>query len=83
MNPISLAWCALGAAVMADRYLLPEQAFYFVETCGKKRLPKIMPDDIPDILALKSEGMSWKDIAYVYGVNPAAVFRRVEKARKR
>lgn len=78
MDEVRICWAAFGVALMADQYLLPEQAFDYLES-GGKRQAKLRFSDIPDIIAMRKDGVTWGAIGEIYDVNQSAVYRLVKR----
>lgn len=61
----------------------PEQCFSYLETSRKpKRKSNITEDDVLDMIRLKQNGMSHREIGEIYGLSPDAVYYRIKRFKK-
>ena len=72
-------WSAL--AIAAYYTLLPEQAFTCYEKgyLSKFKHGSICPPEIMDIMALREEGKTWKEIGQKYNIKPHTAFMRLRR----
>ena len=61
----------------------PEQCFIYLETLRRpKRKSNIIEDDVLDMIRLKQNGMSYREIGEIYGLSPDAVYYRIKRSKK-
>lgn len=61
----------------------PEQCFNYLETLRRpKRKSNITEDDVLDMIRLKQNGMSHREIGEIYGLSPDAVYYRIKRSKK-
>lgn len=68
-------WCALAVAILKN--VLPEQAFELMERNVKLTVSN---DDVPDMIKMRQQGMTFRQIGDVYGLTASNIFTRIKKA---
>ena len=74
---------ALTLAILSERFLLPEQAWDKLENPDRQKF-SLTDEDKEDILAMRKQGCTWRDIGQIYGIDHSAmcnVIRRYKGAK--
>ncbi|MFA6941442.1 MAG: hypothetical protein WCQ54_10790 [Clostridiaceae bacterium] len=75
-------WCALFIATQLD--VSPEIAFDLLTRREKPRTNKLITDDdTKDMIALKSQGITYREIGAMYGLTDHAAYRRMKRFKDR
>lgn len=69
---------AIYIAILRDDITIPEQAFAALE--GKKH--RLTYEDTLDMVAMKEEGMYYREIAKIYGVDHSLIYKRIYRYKK-
>lgn len=72
-------WYALCIAILT-RYTV-EQSIDIINI-GKVKNTVITKEDVEDMKALKSYGLTYKEIAEIFNINEHTVYRRIKRANK-
>lgn len=70
---------AMYIAILRDDVATPEQAFAIIEDSVHKLTDK----DTADMINMRIGGMSYKEIAEIYGISDSSVIRRIKRYKKR
>lgn len=70
---------ALTIAICSDAFMLPEKAFSILE---EKDL-KIDVADTEDMLALREQGLTYRDIGEIYNSTGSNVYKRLKNYRRK
>lgn len=75
------AWCALALAIVAPRFLYPEEAMEGIEV-GKvpKRSLNVL---VPEMLQLKQKGLLWREIAQMFDLSRKTAMQLASRWRKK
>lgn len=74
---------ALTLAILSERFLLPEQAWDKLENPDKQNF-SLTDEDKEDVLAMREQGITWREIGRIYGVDHSGlcnVAKRYEEVR--
>ena len=75
-------WAALCVSILKG--VLPEVAFSILNNPDIKDYGKAFTDeDTRDMVELKKQGLTYKEIADIYGLNKGVIFRRIKRLNKR
>mgnify|MGYP000853086235 CR=1 FL=1 len=69
---------ALCIAILREDITIPEQAFSVIE--GKPC--KLTDEDTLDMIAMRSQGMHYREIGGIYGISSSGVLRRIDRHKK-
>lgn len=73
-------WAAFCISLVSERYILPETAFYTLEHGHVPRgISTLTEADTRDMIAMKAQGMTYKEIGDLYGLDATAVFNRTKR----
>lgn len=70
---------ALAIAIIRDDVFIVEQAFDILE--GKDS--KLTNSDVEDMIAMKSQGMSYRQIGTIYGLTYSAVAKKITRYKEK
>lgn len=70
---------ALAIAICSEKYMLPEEVFSIIE---EKSLG-VSDKDVKDMLKMKAEGMTYRQVAEIYGIHVDNVYGRIRRHRDR
>lgn len=70
---------ALIKAIFSEEFILPEQAIASVY----KETYLFTDADTLDMIAMRKEGMSFREIGEIYNLGTSSIFRRIERYNKR
>lgn len=76
---ISYNITALIVAILRQDISIPEQAFSYIS--GEKYTFTI--DDIKDMVKFKEQGMTYREIAKIYGLKKDNVYGKIRRFRKK
>lgn len=75
-------WCALFIATQLE--VSPEVAFDLLDRREKPRTNKLITDDdTKDMIALKAQGLTYKELGTMYGLTDRAAYRRIKRFKDR
>jgi len=77
------AWYALALALTAKPFLLPEDALQSLHEGRITRERRVAAVVVPEIIALKSDGMTWREIDQMYGYAKKTAACMAHRYRKR
>lgn len=60
--------------------LTPEQSFELLSTGRIKR--ECNPEDVEDMIKLKAEGMTYRELSEAYGISEDTAYHRISRWRK-
>lgn len=69
---------AMYIAILSENIATPEQAFAVIE--GEKH--KLTHEDTLGMVAMHLEGMTYKDIGEIYGINWSTAAKRIQRYKK-
>lgn len=72
---------ALTLAILSERFLLPEQAWDKLEDPGKQSF-SLTDEDKEDILAMREQECTWREIGQIYGIDPTHACRIARKHKE-
>lgn len=80
-------WYALLLAILSGPYLTPEKAFEFLSAgkmpiAGRRQTIIVPRSDTADMIKLKQEGLSYKAVGEIYGLDATSVWRRVKREER-
>jgi hypothetical protein len=75
------AWCSLALAILSPKLVLPEQAFDILAVRAVKR--QAWDVIVPEILAARAEGISWREVAGMFGYSVNGAQAMVSHWKKR
>jgi len=83
MESIRINFYALVIAAVNPEVVSQEQAFEYYEKgkLSSGRFP-YTEEDSQDMLVMRRQGMKYRDIAEIYGMNFTNVYKRIEKLLK-
>lgn len=70
---------ALAIAICSEKYMLPEEVFSIIE--NKKS--NFNDEDVRDMLAMRIQGMTYRQIGEIYGIDQHAANGRVRRYKDR
>ncbi|SDX75543.1 helix-turn-helix domain-containing protein [Tepidimicrobium xylanilyticum] len=72
---------AMYIAILREDIVTPEQAFAVVED---ESIIRVYDNkDVADMVELKNQGLSYREIGQIYGISGDAVYRRIRRHKKR
>jgi DNA invertase Pin-like site-specific DNA recombinase len=75
-------WCAFFIATQLE--VTPEQAFELYRDGKLGRYNRnITQVDVLEMISFKENGMTYKEIGYMYGISSNAVYRRIKYCEKK
>jgi hypothetical protein len=75
-------WAALCVSIVKG--VSPEVAFLLLNNPGIKNYGYAFTDeDTKDMVEFKKQGLTYKEIADIYGLNKDMIFRRIKRFNKR
>lgn len=75
-------WCALFIATQMD--VSPEIAFDMLERGNVPKFSRtITEDDTKDMIALKGQGLTYKELGAIYGLTDHAAYRWIKRLKDR
>lgn len=79
-------WIALGIAILAPKYITPEQAFAMLNKVPKPKKHKVNKQinnkDILDMIELKKTH-TYQEIGLMYGMTYTAIYRRIKRYKEK
>ncbi len=69
---------AMCIAILGENISIPEQAFAALQ--GKKH--RLTYEDTLDMVAMKEDGMYYREIAKIYGVDHSLIYKRIYRYKK-
>lgn len=69
---------ALALAILSERFLLPEQAFQKLDNPNIKNF-KLSDSDKEDMLKLRDQGISYRGLSEIYGINKSYIYNSLKK----
>lgn len=76
-----LGYAALTFAIL--RNTTPETAFWKLLTDAKSTRAQISDEDMEDVMKMRSQGFTLREVAEMYGVTDSNLSHRIEKMRKK
>lgn len=68
-------------AISIIKGLPPEQSFELLSTGRVKQ--KCNPDETEDLVKLKDQGMTYEEVAEIFGISADTAYRRIYRAKRR
>lgn len=69
---------ALTLAICSENFMLPEAAFSILEESKFK----IGEEDTKDMLAMREQGVTYRDISEIYGSTDSSIYHRLKRYRR-
>jgi len=64
-------WYALTLALLSPVLMMPEDAMTALDAGKIKKVSRKWDDVVPEMIALKSDGATWKEIGEIFGYSAA------------
>ncbi len=74
-----VGWCALAVSILTTK--TPEQAFELLDPTDN--LSVFSEKDTEDMIRLKEQGLTFKELGEIYNVHPSSVASRIKRFLKR
>ena len=77
---MNVEWWAMLLCLVSKDYITPETAFYSLDNGPPKgNASTLNDDDTSDMIAMRLQGMMYKEIGELYGLDTTAVFNRIKR----
>lgn len=74
---------ALAIAMIREDIYSAEDAFKILESKKKETCKKVDAEDIKEMIGLKKQGMTYKQIGELFGMSKHAVYKRIKKYKEK
>lgn len=69
---------AMYVAILREDITTPEQAFSVIS----ESVHKLTDEDVLDMIAMRNQGMYYREIGEIYGISDSSVIRRINRHKK-